>query len=84
MAAFPVPVMDDWLMLSLPMSISHCCRRGAFGFASSILGILSLSTFRPTPAQAVKGAAELDAEAYLRDLIRGNPLTGLDQVLIDP
>lgn len=49
---------------------------GTTSLAASAMAALFL--FSPSAAYAarIKGAAELDAEAYLVDLLKGNPLTG--------
>jgi hypothetical protein len=69
-------------------SSMHTHRRNSIGrqLLLPFLGLAAGSLMPPTtPASAaaggrVKGAAELDAEAYIKDLLKGNPLQGA----IDP
>eukprot|EP00624_Nannochloropsis_granulata_P000614 evm.model.NODE_1239_length_22662_cov_34.288322.8 len=54
-------------------------RRSHLGTTSlAASAVAALFLFSPSTAYAarIKGAAELDAEAYLVDLLKGNPLTG--------
>jgi hypothetical protein len=53
-------------------------RRGHLTTTLATSAAAALFLFSPSTANAarIKGAAELDAEAYLVDLLKGNPLTG--------
>lgn len=75
----PATVLAFWLLLSI------CCSSNALSESSKvsrrkILGTLSAATglflLPNEPANAAKGAAELDFEYYMRDLVGGNKREG--------